>query len=82
MQAFYLGCRGKSKFALIVSTHALFIIIRVVGNHAEIPTGNAVKTETYNGKPTDKNKIDVKLTTLDIKDSARHERKLLSGRKH
>ena len=65
-----------------MSTHALLTVIRVVGNHAEIPTGNAVKTETYNGKPTDKNKIDVKLTTLDIKDSARHERKLLSGRKY
>jgi hypothetical protein len=82
VKAFYLDSREKGEFALMISTRALFTVIRIVGSHAKILTGNVIKIKTYNGEPTDKNEIGVKLTTLGIRDSARHKRTLLSGRKH
>jgi hypothetical protein len=66
----------------MVNTHALLIIIRVVGNHAKVLTGDVIKAKTYDGKPTDKNKINVKLATLGIRDSARYKRILFSERKY
>jgi len=82
IKALYLGSRERDEFALIINTHALLTIIRVVGSHAKIPIKNAIRIETYNRKPTDKNKIGVKLAILGTKDSARHKRTLLSERKH
>jgi hypothetical protein len=72
MQALYLGCRGGDKFALMINTHVLLTVIRVVGRYIKIFTRNVIRAGTYGGKPTDKNKISVKLTALNIRDSARY----------
>jgi hypothetical protein len=72
MQALYLGCRKGGKFVLMINTHVLLIIIRVVGCYIKVFTGNAIRIKTHDGKPTDKNKISVKLTALSTKGSARY----------
>jgi hypothetical protein len=65
-----------------MSTHALFIVIRVVGRHIKVFTGNVIRAGTYDGKSTNKNEISLKLTALSTGDSARYKEILLSGRKY
>jgi hypothetical protein len=73
MQTFYLGYRKRGKFVLVINTHVLLIVIRIVGRYTEILTGNVIRAETYGEKPTDKNKVNVKLTALSTGDSAKHK---------
>jgi hypothetical protein len=82
MQALYLGCRGGDKFALVVSTHALLTVIRIVERHIRVFTRHIIRAKTHSGKLTDENKIGVKLAALNIRGLARYKKTLLSGRKH
>jgi hypothetical protein len=65
----------------MINTHILFIVIRVVGRHIKIFTRYIIRAKTHGGKSTDKNEINVKLTALNIRDSARYKETLLSKRK-
>jgi hypothetical protein len=65
-----------------MNTHILFTVIRVVGRYIKILTRHIIRAKTYDGKFTDKNKINVKLTALNIRNLTRHKKILLSGRKH
>jgi hypothetical protein len=82
MQTLHLGCRGGGKLILVIGTHTLLAVVRVVGRYIEIPTGQTIGVKTYSGESTNKNKIGVELTTLSIRDSARYKKTLLSGRKY
>jgi hypothetical protein len=66
----------------VISTHVLFIIIRIVGRYIGVFTRYIVRAKTHGGKPTDENKISVKLAALSIRDSARYKETLFSGRKY
>jgi hypothetical protein len=82
MQTFYLGCRKRDKLISIISTHVLFTVIRIVKRHTGIFTRYIIRARTYGGKPTDENEISVKLAALNIRDSAKYKKILLSGRKY
>jgi hypothetical protein len=82
MQALHLGCRKKGKFILVINTHVLLTVVRIVGRHTGVSTRHTVRAGTHGGKPTDENEISVKLAALNIRNSARHKEILLSGRKH
>jgi len=65
-----------------METYALLIIIRIIGNHAKISTKGIIRIRTHNWKSAGKNKVSKEIAALNIRDTARYEEILLSGRKY